>query len=143
AADFVPCRALRDLPFAMTAHVVYPDLDPERPATTSPTVIAGVIRGELGVQGLLLSDDLAMDALSGDPAGRAVAALEAGCDLALYCTGRLEETRAVLQAAPPLAPSLVARLEGTLASLAARPVEPFDPDRAEAQLADLLAGQVA
>jgi beta-N-acetylhexosaminidase len=106
-------------------------------------VIAGVIRGELGVQGLLLSDDLAMDALSGDPADRAVAALEAGCDLALYCTGRLEETRAVLQATPSLAPSLLARLEGTVRSLAAGPVEPFDPDRAEARLADLLAGQVA
>jgi beta-N-acetylhexosaminidase len=143
ATDFVPCRALRDLPFAMTAHVVYPGLDPERPATTSRSVIAGVIRGELGVQGLLLSDDLAMDALSGDPADRALAALEAGCDLALYCTGRLEETRAVLQAAPPLAPSLLARLGGTMRSLAATPVEPFDPDRAEAHLADLLAGQVA
>jgi beta-N-acetylhexosaminidase len=143
AADFVPCRALRDLPFAMTAHVVYPDVDPGRPATTSPSVIARVIRGELGVQGLLLSDDLAMAALSGDPADRAIAALEAGCDLALYCTGRIEETRAVLQAVPPLAPSLLARLEGTVRSLASGPVEPFDPDRAEAHLADLLAGQVA
>jgi beta-N-acetylhexosaminidase len=142
-ADFVPFRALRDLPFAMTAHVVYLELDPERPATGSRAVIAAVIRGELGFQGMLLSDDLAMHALSGDPADRALAALDAGCDLALYCTGRLDETRAVLQAAPPLAPSLQARLAGTLAVLAAHPVEPVDPGRAEARLAELLAGAVA
>jgi beta-N-acetylhexosaminidase len=84
-----------------------------------------------------------MNALSGDPADRAVAALEAGCDLALYCTGRLEETRAVLQAAPPLAPSLRARLDGTMAALAAARVEAVDPALAEGRLTELLAGPVA
>jgi beta-N-acetylhexosaminidase len=142
-ADFAPFRALRHAPFAMTAHVVYPELDPERPATTSPTVIARTIRGELGIQGLLLSDDLAMGALSGAPADRARAALEAGCDLALYCTGRLEENRTVLKAAPPLAPSLLARLEGMMAALASAPIEPLDPDRAEARLLSLLHGPIA
>ena len=112
----------------MTAHVVYPDLDPERPATTRRVIAGdpGRARRPRAAAQRRPGDGRP----SGDPAGRAVAALEAGCDLALYCSGRLEETRAVLQAAPPLAPSLVARLEGDLASLAARPVEPFDPDRA-------------
>src|SRR2546430_614683 len=63
--DFVPFRRLRDCPLAMTAHVVYEALDPQRPATTSPKVINRVIRGEIGFQGVLLSDDLSMDALSG------------------------------------------------------------------------------
>ena len=142
-SDFVPGRRLRDLPFAMTAHVVYPHLDPDRPATTSRQVIARTIRGEIGVQGLLLSDDLAMNALSGTPAERALAALEAGCDLALYCPGRIDDNRAVLQAVPPLAASLQARLEGVMAALAASPIEPLTPDRAEARLNDLLAGAVA
>jgi beta-N-acetylhexosaminidase len=142
-ADFVPVLRLRDLPFAMTAHVVYPELDPERPATSSRRVIANIIRGELGVQGLLLSDDLAMNALSGDPAERALAALEAGCDLALYCPGQIEATRVVLQAVPRLAPSLQARLEGIMAALAVAPVEPLDANGTEARLAALLAGAVA
>ena len=142
-SDFVPVPRLRDLPFAMTAHVVYPELDPHRPATTSRRVIGRVIRGELGVQGLLLSDDLAMQALSGAPAERALAALEAGCDLALYCPGRIDETRAVLQAVPPLADSLQARLDGVMAALAAAPIEPVEPARAEARLTALLAGVVA
>jgi beta-N-acetylhexosaminidase len=143
AADLAPCRQLCHAPFAMTAHVVYPELDPERPATLSRLVIAQIIRGLLGVQGLLLSDDLAMAALSGDPAARALAALAAGCDLALYCTGKLDETRALLAAVPPLAPSLAARLEGILTALAAATPEPFDPDRGQAELADLLVGAVA
>jgi beta-N-acetylhexosaminidase len=142
-ADLVPFRRLRDAPFAMTAHVVYAELDPEHPATVSRRVIAGTIRGALGVQGLLLSDDLAMQALSGSPAERALAALEAGCDLALYCPGGLAETWAVLEATPPLAPSLMARLEGVLASLAARAPEPFDRPRARTRLEELLAGAVA
>lgn len=143
AADFVPARALAHLPFVMTAHVVFADLDPERPATTSPTVITRIIRGELGVQGLLLSDDLAMQALTGTPPERALAALAAGCDLALFCPGQLDANRAVLQAVPPLAPSVQARLDGTLAELAARPVEPFDPEPAEARLWNLVRGTVA
>lgn len=143
AADFLPFRALRHAPFAMTAHLVFTGLDPERPATTSRHVIARVVRGELGIQGILLSDDLAMQALSGEPAARALAALEAGCDLALYCPGNLDGTRAVLQAVPPLAPSLQARLEGIMTTFAAAEPAPFDPGAAEARLSSLLAGAVA
>jgi beta-N-acetylhexosaminidase len=143
AGDFAPVASLRDLPFAMTAHVVFPALDPARPATTSREVIARTIRGALGVQGILFSDDLAMQALSGLPADRALAALEAGCDLALFCPGRLADNRAVLQAVPLLAPSLLARLDGVLATLADAPAEAFDAPRAERRLGDLLAGTVA
>ena len=142
-ADFVPVRALANLPFAMTAHVVYPAIDPERPATTSRRVITKLLRGTLGVQGMLLSDDLAMHALRGAPADRALAALAAGCDLAVYCPGRIDDNRAVLQAVPPLAPSLLARLDGVIGTLGQVEIEPFDPDRAERRLASLLGGTVA
>jgi len=97
----------------------------------------------LGVQGILFSDDLAMQALSGFPADRALAALEAGCDLALFCPGRLADNHAVLQAVPPLAPSLLARLDGVLATLGDAPAEAFDAPSAERRLGDLLAGTVA
>jgi beta-N-acetylhexosaminidase len=141
--DFEPVRALAHLPFAMTAHVVYPALDPELPATTSGQVITATIRGNLGVRGLLLSDDLAMNALSGAPADRAVAALAAGCDLALFCPGRIDDSRAVLQAVPTLAPSLLARLDGVLGALRQAGIEPFSPELAAERLAQLLGGTVA
>jgi beta-N-acetylhexosaminidase len=142
-ADFVPVRALANLPFAMTAHVVYPAIDPERPATTSRRVITRLLRGTLGVQGVLMSDDLAMHALRGAPADRALAALAAGCDLAVYCPGRIDDSRAVLQAVPPLAPSLLARLDGVIGTLGQVEIEPFDPDRAERRLTSLLEGTMA
>lgn len=143
ACDLVPFRALRHAPFAMTAHVVYAGLDPEHAATLSRTLIAQTVRGWLGLTGLLLSDDLAMQALEGPPAERALAALAAGCDLALYCPGVLEDNAAVLAAVPPLAASLSTRLEGTLAAHAVPAPDPFAPDRAAARLAALLAGDVA
>ena len=143
SGDFAPFAALCGLPFAMTAHVVFTALDPERPATTSPTLIARTIRGALGVQGLLFSDDLAMQALNGDLADRALAALAAGCDLALFCPGRIDETRAVLQAVPPLAPSLLARLDGVLGGLSEQEPDGFDPIAGASRLAELLGGMVA
>lgn len=136
--DFLPFRALAGLPLAMTAHVVYPALDPERPATISPGVIATAIRGEIGFTGLLLSDDLAMGALSGDSASRTRAALAAGCDLALHCRGRIEETEAVLAAAGPL-PAETARRWQAAAMLAAEAAA-FDPDAAERRLVTILDG---
>lgn len=99
--DFRPFRALSDLPFAMTAHIVYAAIDPERPATTSPSVIR-LIRDDLGFSGLLMSDDLSMAALEGPLEARAEAALGAGCDLVLHCNGDLEEMAAVAAAAPVL-----------------------------------------
>jgi beta-N-acetylhexosaminidase len=97
-ADLLPFIANKNLPWAMTAHIVYDAYDPNRPATLSKTVIERVIRGMIGFEGTLISDDLAMHALTGTPAERAAAALAAGCDIALYCTGDYAENMSVLQA---------------------------------------------
>ncbi len=109
-ADLAPFTANRDLPWMMTAHIRYPTWDAALPATLSPTIIASIIRGRIGYQGVLVSDDLAMHALTGAPADRATAALQAGCDVALYCPGDLEGTSQVLAAVPPLTPAATARL---------------------------------
>ncbi len=101
AVDFVPFRALADAPLAMTAHVLYPALDPERPATLSPAVI-GLIREEVGLSGALMSDDISMGALAGPLAARARAALAAGCDLVLHCNGDAAEMAALAAAVPRL-----------------------------------------
>jgi beta-N-acetylhexosaminidase len=123
--DFLPFIALADMPIGMTAHVVYEALDPDRPATTSPTVISQVIRGELGFDGLLLTDDLSMKALSGSFRSRAEAAYRAGCDLALHCNGDLAEMEAVAEAAPALAGDAERRVDAARARIAGPPVE-FD-----------------
>ena len=96
--DFVPFRRLADMPWGLTAHVVYTAIDRERPATTSPAVIAGIIRGEIGFDGLLVSDDLSMEALKGGIGDRAQRAVAAGCDIALHCNGKLAEMRDVAAA---------------------------------------------
>lgn len=108
--DFAPFRTLAHLPWAMTAHVLYSALDAERPATTSPRVVSDVIRGTIGFDGVLVSDDLSMEALKGDLASRARAALAAGCDLALHCTGVLAEMQAIAPVLPPLSAGATARL---------------------------------
>lgn len=100
--DFAPFRALHDLPMAMTAHIIFDAIDPDHPATQSAAVI-GVIRRDIGFDGLLLSDDLNMNALSGDLAHRTATALAAGCDIALQCNGKPADMLAVAGAAPVLA----------------------------------------
>jgi beta-N-acetylhexosaminidase len=137
AIDFVPFRALRDLPAAMTAHVVFTALDSERPASTSPTVISETIRGTLGFDGLLISDDLSMKALTGDFTARTAAVLEAGSDLALHCNGDLAEMRAVAAASPVLAGPALDRFQRAIA-LTKRPPAPFDQAAAETVLARML-----
>ncbi len=102
-SDFAPFAALSDLPMAMTAHIVYSAIDPGRPATVSPVVIRDMIRGRIGFDGLLLSDDVSMHALSGDYGERAAAIYAAGCDIVLHCNGRAQEMLAVADAAPVLA----------------------------------------
>jgi beta-N-acetylhexosaminidase len=89
--DFMPFKALSDMPLAMTAHVIYSNIDDEYPATTSQKIIQDVIRGEICFKGLLMSDDLSMQALVGSVAGRAVASLQAGCDVVLHCNGAMSE----------------------------------------------------
>lgn len=124
ATDWQAFRPLADLPLGMTAHIVFAAIDPDRPATQSPRVIAEVIRGAIGFRGLLLSDDLSMQALSGPIEQRASLALAAGCDLALHCNGDAAEVDAVLQMAPDLAPDTMAHLQALRPGPAAG--EPLD-----------------
>lgn len=123
ARDFVPVRALADLPLGMSAHVVYDALDPDRAATLSPAVI-GHLRGALGFDGLLMTDDICMNALGGPVAGRATAALAAGCDMVLHCSGDLAEMVQVAAATPLLAGQGAARADRALA--ARRRPQPVD-----------------
>ena len=102
AHDFAPFRALRDVPVGLTAHVCYAALDPERPGTLSAAVIKTAVRDAIGFDGLLVSDDLSMGALTGPVGARAAAALEAGCDVALHCNGRRTEMVDVVAAVPRL-----------------------------------------
>ena len=107
-ADFAPFRSLADLPAAMTAHVIYTAIDPDRPATLSPAVI-GLIRDGIGFGGLLISDDISMGALGGPVAARAEAALAAGCDVVLHCNGEMAGMEAIAAACPPLSDISAAR----------------------------------
>ncbi len=136
AADFVTFRSLAHCPMAMTAHVVYDAIDPNRPATLSPRVVHEVIRGEIGYQGLLMTDDLSMQALSGPLSARAKAALFAGCDVVLHCNGSMDEMRDVAVEAKPLEGAWLKRAETALSHLAG--AAEFDRIAAEARLKELL-----
>jgi beta-N-acetylhexosaminidase len=113
-ADFAPFRALADLPMAMSAHVVYAAIDPDAPATQSPIMVR-LIRQEIGFDGLLMTDDLSMHALTGDFGARVERSLAAGCDMILHCNGVAEEAAAVVAATPRLAGRALARAEAALA----------------------------
>jgi beta-N-acetylhexosaminidase len=108
--ELLPFQQNAFLPWAMTAHILYTDWDSQHAATVSPIVIERIIRGAIGFQGVLVSDDLAMRALQGRPGALALAALAAGCDVVLHCSGVLDETREVLQACPPLSQDAQTRL---------------------------------
>jgi len=117
AHDFPPFKALADMPMAMTAHVVYSAIDPERPATTSPRVVEEIIRGEIGFDGLLMSDDVSMHALSGDFGTRTESIFGAGCDVVLHCNGVMEEMLAVAAQTPVLSGKAAERADKALAML--------------------------
>ncbi|MGE3302177.1 MAG: beta-N-acetylhexosaminidase [Hyphomonadaceae bacterium] len=139
-ADFAPFAALAEAPAAMTAHIVYEGVDPLRPATCSSIVIEDVIRGEIGFDGLLMSDDLdmkAMAAVSEGLAGRAAAALAAGCDVVLQCSGALADMRAVMEGVSPLAGRALTRARAA-DLFAKRPPQPFDADAGWARFRELL-----
>lgn len=138
ASDFVTFRSLDTCPLAMTAHVVYEAIDPQRPATLSPKVIRQVIRGEIGFDGLLMSDDLSMQALDGPLAARAKAAFFAGCDLVLHCNGNMEEMKDVASETKELNELVARRSEHALSQLKTPGM--FDAAAAEARVAELLAG---
>jgi beta-N-acetylhexosaminidase len=134
--DFAAFRPLADLPMAMTAHVVFSALDSAHPATTSATIIAQVIRGAIGFQGLLMSDDVSMNALAGSIADRTRAIVAAGCDMVLHCNGKLDEMREVAGETPELSGQALQRATRALASR--QPPQPFDRPRARAELDALI-----
>ena len=138
AQDFLPFRMLADMPAAMTAHVVYTAIDPARPATTSRAVHRRIIRGAIGFDGLVMSDDLSMKALSGTLGERAAASLAAGCDIALHCSGDLAEMRSVAEAVPALRGKARRRADAALARIR-HMEEPLDPVEARARLSGALA----
>ena len=115
ATDFAAFRSLAKLPIGMTAHVVYSNIDPLAPASTSVTVVHDVIRSFIGFSGLLMTDDISMGALSGSIESRSGGALAAGCDLILHCNGKLKEMEEVASAVPALGGEAAERAEAALA----------------------------
>ncbi|MGD0191689.1 MAG: beta-N-acetylhexosaminidase [Rhizomicrobium sp.] len=136
ATDFVTFRSLNYCPMAMTAHVVYEAIDAQRPATISPKVVRQIIRGEIGFNGLLLTDDVSMEALTGTLASRAKAAQFAGCDIVLHCNGDLDEMKDIATEIKPLEDSQLKRAEAALSHLASP--RDFDVTAGEHRLAQLL-----
>jgi len=124
-ADLLPFALNADLPWAMSAHIVYPAWDADLPATLSPTVIGTIIRRRIGFEGVLVTDDLAMKALSGTPADLACQALAAGCDIALYCSGEIAPTAELLVRCPEVTEAAVARM-ATARALAEQRRMPLD-----------------
>lgn len=135
--DFVPFRKLNDLPWGITAHLVYQAIDPAHPATLSSRVIAEVIRGEIGFTGLLISDDMSMKALTGRLDQLAQQLIAAGCDVALHCNGKLDEMRLVAQGCGPLSSAAVFRYERGRQRVNRDP--DFDAEDLAEELAELMA----
>jgi beta-N-acetylhexosaminidase len=138
--DFAPFRALSDMRWAMTAHIVYMAIDPAAPATLSRRVISEVIRGEIGFHGVLVSDDLSMGALGGEVGERAQRALTGGCDLVLHCNGNARKMAEVVAAAGPVSTETSARLARDEALRRRSKAGGFDRQEAEAQFDALLVG---
>ncbi len=136
--DFRPFRHLADMPLAMTAHVLFTALDPRRPATVSRAIVTGIMRGELGFDGLIMTDDISMKALSGSFAQKSRAAIRAGVDLVLHCHGVMEEMVAVADSVPMMTGARARRAANALARIRHEP-EPLDVDETRAQVAAALA----
>lgn len=131
ATDFATFRALNDLPMGMSAHIVFSDIDPDDPATTSAKMI-NLIRNDIGFDGLLMTDDLSMEALSGTVAERSTAALAAGCDVILHCNGKASEMEAVAKAAGDMTAQAMTRANRALAMR--KPPAKIDISSLEAEL---------
>jgi beta-N-acetylhexosaminidase len=132
--DFAPFRALADLPLAMTGHLVFSTVDPEAPATQSPRILR-LIREQIGFRGLLMTDDLSMQALQGTLPERAGRALAAGCDMVLHCNGEPAEMAAVAGAVPALSGEAATRADTALRLRRLKP--PDDAPTLEAELGEL------
>lgn len=142
ARDFAPFRVLSDMPMAMTAHVVYTAIDRNRPATTSRKAIKKIIRESIGFDGLLMSDDLSMKALSGDFKQRAKDSLAAGCDVVLHCNGDMAEMKAVMSGVGKLSREARRRVQAVMGRLVKVP-EPLDVAEARARFDAAFNGQFA
>ncbi|AMJ60228.1 beta-N-acetylhexosaminidase [Bosea sp. PAMC 26642] len=138
AHDFRPFRHLADMPMAMTAHVVFAALDPEKPATISRKIVTEIMRGELGFDGLIMTDDISMKALSGGFAQKSRAAIRAGVDVVLHCHGIMDEMVAVAGAVPEMRGARARRAAMALARIRHEP-EPLDVDEARTQVNAALA----
>ncbi|MBT6136306.1 MAG: beta-N-acetylhexosaminidase [Rhodospirillaceae bacterium] len=140
ATDFATFQALADLPMGMTGHLMFPAFDRDRVSTLSPAVIGEVIRGHIGFDGLLMSDDLSMQALGGSIGERAAGSISAGCDIALHCNGEAAEMEQVIANVPDLADWALVRAEAVVAESASAlaDAEPLDMDAAASQLEALL-----
>jgi beta-N-acetylhexosaminidase len=137
--DFAPFRALAAMPWAMTAHIVYMAIDPTAPATLSERVISQAIRGKIGFDGVLVSDDLSMRALGGEIGERAARALAAGCDIVLHCNGDRREMEAIAAATGPISARAAARLAQAEALRRRSASSGFDRRETEARFDSLLA----
>jgi beta-N-acetylhexosaminidase len=124
-SDLEPFERLAWAPMGMTAHVVYTAWDPGRPASMSPVIIHDIIRGRIGFDGWLMSDDIGMEALEGDFGSRAAGVVAAGCDVALHCSGKMQEMVAVAKAVPAMSAEGEARLARAMATTM---LEPEGPD---------------
>ncbi|MBT3792934.1 MAG: beta-N-acetylhexosaminidase [Rhodospirillales bacterium] len=144
-SDFIPFAAIAraagkegiPMPWAMTAHVVFTDIDPDHPATLSKTVIETVIRGDIGFGGILISDDLSMNALSGPMGQRAIDAIQAGCDLNLHCNGDMMEMVAVVTNTPEISTATAEKLAQSSGIMGQPPVG-CELEGVEAELNDML-----
>ncbi|MBO9708960.1 MAG: beta-N-acetylhexosaminidase [Caulobacter sp.] len=142
ARDFAPFRVLSDMPMAMTAHVVYTAIDRKNPATTSKKAIKKIIRESIGFDGLLMSDDLSMKALSGDFKQRAKASLAAGCDVVLHCNGDMAEMKAVMSGVGRPSREAKRRMQAVMGRLVKAP-EPLDVAEARARFDAAFDGKYA
>jgi beta-N-acetylhexosaminidase len=136
--DFAPFKALSDLPLAMTAHVIYGAIDATEPATTSKPIIEDIIRREIGFDGLLLSDDLSMQALSGSFAERTTATLDAGCDVVLHCNGEMDEMQEIANVVSDMSSLAIERLTKALVLIENH--DTLDREAALSRLDEILAG---
>ena len=134
--DLEPFRKLNQAGMGMTSHIVFDAWDPERPATLSPVVIEQVIRGAIGFDGLLMTDDIDMKALSGTAAEKARGALAAGCDVVLDCWARMDEMVAIAATIPDASATVLARLDRAMAM---RDIPDGDPAEAMARRDEFLA----
>ena len=134
--DFAPFKALASLPLGMTAHVVYESFDKDNVATVSKIMVGDIIRGEIGFDGFLMTDDIGMGALEGDIAARCGAALEAGCDAILHCSGDYDEMQSLGAAVPKLSDAAQARWR-TAAALLSPAAKAVDAAELARQLSEL------